>query len=105
MNRTFRTESEASAELEQAALWYERQRPGLGVEFLEAIDATLDRITRWPQAASLVPGVSKDVPARKAPVNGFPYHVAYLEMPDTIRILAFAHDSREPGYWHSRVKK
>jgi plasmid stabilization system protein ParE len=105
MNRTFRTEPEASAELEQAALWYERQRPGLGVEFLEAIDATLDRITRWPQAARRVPGVSKDVPARKAPVSGFPYHVAYLEMPDTIRILPFAHDSREPGYWHSRVKK
>jgi toxin ParE1/3/4 len=105
MNRTFRTEPEASAELEQAALWYERQRPGLGVEFLEAIDAALDRITCWPQAARRVPGISKDVPARKAPVIGFPYHVAYLEMSDTIRILAFAHDSREPGYWHSRVKK
>lgn len=104
MNRVFRTEAEASAELEQAALWYEHQRPGLGVEFLNAIDATLDRIIRWPQAARPVPGISSDVPARKAPVSGFPYHVAYLEMPDTIRILAFAHDSREPGYWHSRLK-
>jgi toxin ParE1/3/4 len=104
MNRTFRTEPEASTELEQAALWYERQRPGLGVEFLEAIDTTLDRITRWPQAARRIPGVSNDVPARKAPVSGFRFHVAYLEMPDTIRILAFAHVSREPGYWHSRLK-
>jgi hypothetical protein len=52
-----------------------------------------------------VPGVSADVPARKAPVTRFPYHVAYLEMPDVIRILAFAHDRREPGSWHSRVKK
>ena len=82
MNRIFQTEPEASAELEQAALWYDRQRPGLGVEFLNAIDATLDRISRWPQAGRRVPGVSSDVPARRAPVSGFPYHVAYLEMPD-----------------------
>jgi toxin ParE1/3/4 len=62
-------------------------------------------IARWPQAAQRVPGVSADIPARKAPVKGFPYHIAYLEMPDTIRVLAFAHDSREPGYWHSRMSK
>ena len=39
MNRPFRTEPEASAELEDAALWYEGRRRGLGVEFLEAVDA------------------------------------------------------------------
>ena len=105
MNRPFRIEPEASAELEQAAVWYEHQRSGLGVEFLEAIDTALDRIVRWPQAAQRVPGVATDVPARKAPVPNFPYHVAYLEMPDAIRILAFAHDRREPGYWRSRFRK
>ena len=105
MNHSFRTEPEAAVELEHAALWYERQRPGLGIEFLAPIDTTLDRIDRWPLAASRVAGVSNEVPARKAPVSGSPYHVAYLETPDSIRILAFAHDSREPGYWHARVKK
>ena len=105
MTRTFRIEPEASAELDGAAVWYENQRPGLGAEFLEAVDVALDRIARWPHAAPRVPGVSADVPARKAPVTRFPYHVAYLEMPDAIRILAFIHDRREPGYWHSRVKK
>ena len=105
MNRPFRNEPEASTELEQAALWYEEQRPGLGTEFLEAVDATLERIATWPQAAARVRGVAAEVHARKAPVSGFPYHVAYLEMPDVIRILAFAHDSREPGYWYSRIKK
>ena len=105
MTRTFRIEPEAAAELEAAAVWYDHQRPGLGAEFLEAVDAALDRIVRWPHAAPRVPGVSADVPARKAPVTRFPYHVAYLEVPDAIRILAFAHDRREPAYWHSRVKK
>jgi toxin ParE1/3/4 len=105
VNRPFRTEPEASAELEHSALWYESRRPGLGVEFLEAVDATLERIARWPQAARRIPGVSSDIPARKAPAKGFPYHIAYLVMSDTIRVLAFAHDSREPGYWHSRMRK
>jgi plasmid stabilization system protein ParE len=105
MTRPFRTEPEASAELENAAVWYESRRPGLGVEFLEAVDATLDRIARWPQAARRVPGVAADVPARTAPVSRFPYHVAYLDTPNAIRILVFPHDSREPGYWYSRVKR
>jgi toxin ParE1/3/4 len=72
VKRPFRTEPEASAELEEAAVWYASRRPGLGVEFLEAVDATLDRIARWPRAARRVPGVIADVPARKAPVKGFP---------------------------------
>ena len=105
MTRPFRTEPEASAELENAAVWYESRPPGLGVEFLEAVDATLDRIARWPQAARRVPGVAADVPARTAPVSRFPYHVAYLDTPNAIRILVFPHDSREPGYWYSRVKR
>ena len=46
---TFRQEPEASAELEDAALWYERQRPGLGLEFVQAVDAALERIAQWPQ--------------------------------------------------------
>ncbi len=29
------TEREAAAELEAAAEWYEKKRPGLGLEFLE----------------------------------------------------------------------
>jgi len=42
----FHPEPEASAELEDAALWYESQRVGLGLEFLRAVDATLELIGR-----------------------------------------------------------
>jgi len=43
MSRRFRPETEASAELEHAALWYEDER--------DAVDATLGRIADWPEAA------------------------------------------------------
>ena len=55
MTPQFRTEPEASAELDEAALWYEQRRSGLGIEFLEAIDSALEFIARFPQAGAPVP--------------------------------------------------
>lgn len=104
MSDRFRPEPEASAELEDAALWYERQRAGLGSEFVQAIDAALDQIARWPEIGRRVSGVPNDVPARRWPVSRFPYHVVYLKWEGMIRLLAFAHDSREPGFWFSRIR-
>ena len=103
MNRRFRPELEASAELEDAAVWYNGRRPGLGVEFVEAVDAALEQIARWPEIGRVLPGVAGDVPARRFPVQRFPYHVVYLEWEGVMRLLAFAHDRRRPGYWFSRV--
>jgi toxin ParE1/3/4 len=99
----FSTDSDAAAELEEAAAWYELQRFGLGAEFLHAIDETLAFIARWPHAGTPVPDVPANLPVRRAPVQRFPYHVVYLEMPGAIRILAFAHDRRSPEYWHTRT--
>jgi len=101
----FRPEPEASAELEDAALWYEGQRPGLGLELVQAVDSALEEITAWPQISRRVTGLPHDLSVRKVPVRRFPYHVVYLSWEGTVRILAFAHDSREPGYWLSRIRK
>lgn len=73
MTVRFRTEPEASAELDDAVAWYERHRTGLGGEFLEAIDDTLDFIARWPRAATLASGVPGELGVRRAPVRRFPY--------------------------------
>lgn len=102
---TFRPEPEASAELEDAALWYEGQRQGLGLELVEAVDLALEQIAGWPQICRRVTGLPSDLPVRKVPVKRFPYHVVYLPWEGALRILAFAHDSREPGYWCSRIRK
>jgi toxin ParE1/3/4 len=103
VTKPLRTEDEAIAELHEAILWYEERRIGLGVEFLAAVEITLDQIARLPQAGAPVPRVSPALRARRAPVKRFPYHVVYLETAAAIRILAFAHDSRRPGYWHRRA--
>jgi len=101
----FRIEPEASAELGEAALWYERQRQGLGGEFLEAVDEALEFVGRFPRAGAPVLNVPPELPVRRVPVKRFPFHVVYLALSDVIRVLAIAHDSRLPGYWHSRIRK
>jgi len=98
-------EPEADQELEEACLRYEGERPGLGQRFLDGVAATLDRIARFPQAGAPVPYVSADLPVRRAPVSGFPYHVVYLTTSDAIRVLAFAHYRRRPGYWLGRYSR
>jgi toxin ParE1/3/4 len=99
VSRPLLTEPEADQELEDAAWWYEEQRPGLGQLFLKAVEATVDSIQQFPGAGAPVPFVASDLPVRRAPVQRFPYHVVYLETAMEIRVLAVAHDRRRPGYW------
>ena len=73
MTCTFRPEPEASAELEDAALWYEGQRPGLGLELVQAVDLALEQIAGWPHIGRRVTGLPNDLPVRKVPVKRFPY--------------------------------
>jgi toxin ParE1/3/4 len=101
----FRIENEAAVELEEAAAWYEQRRIGLGGEFMDAVDEVLAFITRWPHSGRPVPDVPQDLPIRRIPVRRFPYHVVYLEVSGAIRILAFAHNRRSPGYWETRATR
>jgi len=102
VNPSIRLEAEAASELEASAVWYEENRAGLGERFLDAIDLTRSQIAPWPHSGSPVPGVASDLTVRRVPVGRFPFHVVYLELADEIRVLAFAHDRRLPGYWRSR---
>ncbi|MGH9315589.1 MAG: type II toxin-antitoxin system RelE/ParE family toxin [Thermoanaerobaculia bacterium] len=103
MKKPLRAQDEGSQELDHAARWYDERRPALGYRFLASVDSTLDQIHRFPQAGAPVPRVPSDIGARRAPVEGFPYHVIYLETAEAIHILAFAHDKRRPGYWLPRA--
>lgn len=103
MNPQVRFEDEADAEYRLAGRWYEDRRGRLGLEFFDAVDATIDQIVAMPRAGVLVPRLPPDLPVRRRAVTRFPYHVVYL-VATPIRILAIAHDRRKPGYWASRLK-
>lgn len=39
---------------------------------------------------------------RRYRLRGFPFALVYLDRPDTVIIIAVAHERRRPGYWRSR---
>jgi toxin ParE1/3/4 len=104
VNKPVRAEPEADEELRAAARWYERRRPGLGREFLAAIGAAVELIQQHPAGGSRVPKVKRALPARRLILRRFPYAVVFLELEVEIRILAFAHHRRRPGYWLRRLR-
>ncbi len=44
----------AAADIDDAFLWYEQQRPGLGAEFLQTVDSALSAIRSNPQLHAVI---------------------------------------------------
>ena len=89
---------EAQSEFDEAVDWYERQRGGLGFEFIEEVQKTLDQIVLAPQRC---PFIFED--AKLALVRRFPYLVIYRIEATEIVILAVFHQRRDPLQWQVRV--
>ena len=87
----------AAAELDEAYVWYERERAGLGDEFLEAAQALVARLAENPLA---FPVVHRD--RRRAVFRRFPYSLIYRVIGDGVFVLACFHGKRNPRAWRSR---
>lgn len=87
----------AAGELEEAAAFYARIRPGLGDTFLTEVRHAVDAL-----AASPLAGTPMESDLRWWLVKRFPYSVLYRVRGDHIRILAIAHQKRRPFYWRGR---
>ena len=99
MTLPLRVAPEAEAELAAAALWYEAKCPGLGADFVAAIDVSLERIAETPLASALW---RPELPFRQHVVWRFPFVVFYTVTDDAIEVYAVAHAKRRPGYWMGR---
>ena len=87
----------AERELNGAARRYEHQTSGLGAEFLDELQRSLESILRFPLAGTqIAEGV------RRRLLSRFPFAVLYSIRPDAIRLLAVMHLKREPEYWVGR---
>lgn len=90
--------SAAESELRDAYEWYESRRPGLGVEFMECVDACTQILRIHPE---IYPTVHKRV--RQGLLKRFPYSVLYVLSDDNIVILSVFHSSRDPKIWRRRA--
>lgn len=88
----------AEVEIATAFEWDELQREGLGLEFLNAVEASLALIRRSPL---MFPVVYRDT--RRALLRKFPYAVYYLATPAITRVIACVHARQSPTGWPERA--
>jgi hypothetical protein len=94
---------EAAKEVEEAAAWYERERPGLGADFHEAAEAALDLLQEEVVPLVSLPGKAGALGLKRLMLRRFPYSVVVRLTATEVFVIAFAHNSRRPGYWRKRL--
>ena len=97
MARDIIIRSKAETDLTDAFNWYEDQVSGLGIDYLNTVDAALSGIQQNPTAYPVVHGK-----VRRRLVRRFPYAVFYLVEPSKIIVLAVFHIRRNPKSWKER---
>jgi len=92
MSYALRKLPQAGVEADEAAEWYEGQKPGLGFDFLAKVDAAVSVIARNPFRYGLRFG---DV--RRAPVRRFKFYgVYYFVQREEIVIISVFSDRQDP---------
>ena len=97
MAQRFMVRPLAQADLDDAARWYDAERPGLAARFLSDVDETFARIRERPLQ---FPAVAGNV--RRALLHAFPYAVYFQALDDVAVVLAVLHLRRNPKVWRSR---
>ncbi len=89
----------ADEELSEAVAYYEERLPGLGEDLLAEADAGCCLLSLQPNL-----GMKLDAIHRRLPLRRFPFGLIFRVDPSAVRIVAFAHNRRRPGYWLSRTR-
>ena len=91
---------EAKVELFNAVRYYEDNSKGLGLDFQNEIQSSVEIIRRFPECCAL-----RRDETRRYLISRFPYLIIYLYHKNHIWIIAFAHCKRKPEYWTNRIKE
>lgn len=87
----------ARAEFLAEVTYYNTLRAGSGAQFATAVEEAVARAVAFPESGSpLVAGT------RRVYTKGFPFSIVYRSEPETIVVVAVAHQARHPGYWQGR---
>jgi plasmid stabilization system protein ParE len=97
MASTLIIKAEAERDLAEAIEYYDRQRPGLGDEFLNRIRDAFALLKENPLLAA-----KSYNEIRQTKVPQFPFVVSYFVEGGRIIVLAILHGRRDPRTWQSR---
>ena len=89
----------ASEELSEALSWYRERSQRIAEELWLRVRDARRSILLYPLASPLI-----ERRVRRFILSGFPYDLVYVVFDDEIVIVAFAHHSRQPRFWKSRLQ-
>lgn len=95
---SFLVRPEAEQDLSEAFQWYERQRTGLGHDFLLQVDAGFRFLERTPL---VFPEIYRGI--RRHLIKRFPYKIFYIVEESTVVILAVVYGGRDPQWIKKRL--
>lgn len=88
---------EAEAELQAATAWYLSHSQAAAAGLVEEVERTTAMIQQFPELQPLY-----DDRHRFAVLRRYPYSIIYRVEGERLRVIAFAHSRRQPGYWQGR---
>jgi len=92
---------EAQADIREIAEYYEDRREGLGDEFLNEVETTIEKyLTKTPKIFQII---TKNI--RRTTLNKFSEHSIFYVVNETkqeVQILAVMHNKRCPEHWKKR---
>ncbi len=87
----------AAADIERAFAWYERERAGLGEEFLTEVLTSVHAVVDRPET---FPVLHRQT--RRALVRRFPYALFFRVVDERTVFVACFHVRRNPSVWKRR---
>lgn len=100
MTYNYQLSEEAESDVYKCYVWYEKQKTGLGEEFLRVLDAAEKAILSNPKTYRI--RYKKKV--RAFVVDRFPYLILYIVNGDDIDVISVFNTNQHPKRWKKRVK-
>ncbi len=100
MDRSVIFTAQADCDVQESYGWYEDREPGLGEEFLRAVETCLAGIQRFPE---MYPIAVDEF--RRAPLRRFPFEIFYETLDDRIVVYSVFHCAQNPEKWRKRLKR
>ena len=100
MSRRLIVRYEAEADITEAALWYEQQEAGLGLELTLEVRAAMERAVERPLLHLLL---RRRPEVRRVLSRRFPYRIIFIVRDDAIVVFAVLHAARHDRRWRQRL--
>lgn len=84
--------------------WYSARNADVAARFFEELDVAIAKIAERTPSGTVrsPPARVEPTGARRLHLRNFPYTIIYRLRPDSVEVIAIAHQKRRPGYWRSR---